>query len=304
FHSISAFCNAGFSLFDDSLVGYGGMWQIYWVIGMLIILGGVGFGVLYDIAGVGFDFFCRVFSRFFYSTEVFHSRVRKRVSLQTKRVLVTSAVLIVCGMLLILVLENNCGGEISEKSYGGRVSDALFQSVTARTAGFNTVDISSMSPASKTVLMVLMFIGGSPGSTAGGIKTVTLSVLAMVAYATFRKRSEVEAFGRSILLAVVGRAITVTLLFAVVFLSVSFALSITERESGFSMDDIMFETVSALGTVGLSCGITEKLTTAGKLIIIATMLIGRLGPLTLLATMTFNLKPARYSYPDEPIIVG
>jgi len=304
FHSISAFCNAGFSLFDDSLIGCSGMWQVYWVIGALIILGGVGFGVLYDIAGVSFDVFCRVFRRLICPTEVFQSRVRKRVSLQTKLVLVTSLVLILAGMLLILVLENNCGDDIGDKSYGGRVSDALFQSVTARTAGFNTIDISSMSSASKTVLMVLMFIGGSPGSTAGGIKTVTLAVLVMVVYATFRKRSEVEAFGRSVRFAVVGRAITVTLLFAMMFLAVSFALSITERGSGFSMDEIMFETVSALGTVGLSCGITEKLTTAGKLIIIATMLIGRLGPLTLLAAMTFNLKPARYNYPDEPIIVG
>jgi len=280
------------------------LWQVYWVIGVLIMLGGVGFGVLYDIAGVSFDFFCRIFRRLIRPAEVFQHRTRKRLSLQTKLVLITSLVLILSGMLLILVLENNCGQNITHKSCGARVSDALFQSVTARTAGFNTVDISSMSSASKMVLMILMFIGGSPGSTAGGIKTVTIAVLVMVAYATFRKRSEVEAFGRSIRLAVVGRAITVTLLFAVVFLSVSFALSITERSSGFAMDDIMFETVSALGTVGLSCGLTENLTTAGKLIIIATMLIGRLGPLTLLAAMTFNLKPARYSYPDEPIIVG
>ncbi|MBW8034484.1 MAG: hypothetical protein FVQ79_02130 [Planctomycetes bacterium] len=304
FHSISAFCNAGFSLLDNSLIGYSGLWQVYWVIGVLIILGGVGFGVLYDIAGVSFDFFCRIFRRLIRPAEVFQPRTRKRLSLQTKLVLITSLVLILSGMLLILVLENNCGQNITHKSCGARVSDALFQSVTARTAGFNTVDISSMSSASKVVLMILMFIGGSPGSTAGGIKTVTLAVLVMVTYATFRKRSEVEAFGRSIRLAVVGRAITVTLLFGVVFLSVSFVLSITERSSGFAMDDIMFETVSALGTVGLSCGLTENLTTAGKLIIIATMLIGRLGPLTLLAAMTFNLKPARYSYPDEPIIVG
>ena len=153
-------------------------------------------------------------------------------------------------------------------------------------------------------MMVLMFIGGSPGSTAGGIKTVTLAVILMVAYATLRKRSEVDVFKRSVSVAVAGRAITVVLLFALVFLFVSFALSITERESGFPMSDLMFETMSALGTVGLSCGVTAELTTAGKLLIIATMLIGRLGPLTLLAAMTFNMKPVGYSYPEEPIIVG
>jgi trk system potassium uptake protein TrkH len=304
FHSISAFCNAGFGLFGDSLVVYSGKWQVYGVIGVLIILGGVGFGVLYDIAGVFADFVRRSVRRLRYPSEVFEPKMRRRVSLQTKLVLVTSLILIIAGMSLILLLENNGNSQHEYRGGGDRVLGALFQSVTARTAGFNTVDISSMSSASRIVLMMLMFIGGSPGSTAGGIKTVTLSVLVMVVYATLRKRGEVEVFGRSVRSSVVGKAITVTVLFAVVFFAVSFALSITERGSGFSTDDLMFETVSALGTVGLSCGITSELTSAGKLIIIATMLIGRLGPLTLLAAMTFNLKPARYSYPDEPIIVG
>jgi trk system potassium uptake protein TrkH len=274
------------------------------VLGVLIILVGVGFGVLYDIAGVFADFVRRVVRRLRYPSEVFEPRMRRRVSLQTKLVLVTSLILIVAGMSLILLLENNGNSQNEYRGGGDRVLGALFQSVTSRTAGFNTVDISSMSSASRMVLMVLMFIGGSPGSTAGGIKTVTLSVLVMVVYATLRKRDEVEVFGRSVRASVVGKAITVTVLFAVVFFAVSFALSITERSSGFSMDDIMFETMSALGTVGLSCGVTGELTTAGQLIIIVTMLVGRLGPLTLLASMTFNLKPATYSYPDEPIIVG
>lgn len=304
FHSISAFCNAGFGLFSDSLVAYSGKWQVYCVIGVLIIFGGVGFGVLYDIAGVWADFVRRVVRHLRYPSEVFEPKMRRRISLQTKLVLVTSLILIVAGMLLILLLDNNGNSQHEYRRGSDRVLAALFQSVTARTAGFNTVDISAMSSASRMVLMVLMFIGGSPGSTAGGIKTVTLSVLVMVVYATLHKRGEVEIFGRSVRPSVVGKAITVTVLFAVVFFVVSFALSITERESGFSMDDLMFETMSALGTVGLSCGITSKLTTAGKLIIIVTMLVGRLGPLTLLAAMTFNLKPARYSYPDEPIIVG
>ena len=151
---------------------------------------------------------------------------------------------------------------------------------------------------------MLMFIGGSPGSTAGGIKTVTLAVIIMTTIAALRKRPEVEMFNRSVRIVVVGRAITVTLLFLAVLFVATLALSVTENSNECSMSDIMFEAGSALGTVGLSTGITSSLTTAGKLIIITTMLIGRLGPLTLLAALTFNLKPARYSYPDESIIVG
>ena len=153
-------------------------------------------------------------------------------------------------------------------------------------------------------MILLMFIGGSPGSTAGGIKTVTLAVVIMTVIAALRKREEVEMFKRSVRIVVVGRAITITLLFVLVLFGAALVLSITENENGFTMSDIFFETGSALGTVGLSTGITSSLTTAGKLIIIAVMLIGRLGPLTLLAALTFNLKPVRYNYPDEAIIVG
>ena len=133
---------------------------------------------------------------------------------------------------------------------------------------------------------------------------MTLAVVVMTAVAALRRRHEVEMFRRSIRIAVVGRAITVTLLFIVFLFSVTLALNITENSNGFAMSDIIFEAGSALGTVGLTTGITPFLTTAGKMIIIATMLVGRLGPLTLLAALTFNLKPARYDYPDEAVIVG
>jgi trk system potassium uptake protein TrkH len=208
-------------------------------------------------------------------------------------------------MLAILLFERYASGSDSAEKTG--VLGALFQSITARTAGFNTVDVSAMSASSRFVLILLMFIGGSPGSTAGGIKTVTLAVVLMTAVAALRKRQEVEMFKRSVRIVVVGRAITVTLLFVAVLFIATLALSITENSNGFIMSDIMFETASALGTVGLSTGVTGPLTTltdAGKLIIIATMLIGRLGPLTLLAALTFNIKPARYNYPDEAVIVG
>ncbi len=303
FHSISAFCNAGFCLFSNSLIDYNSRWRVYGVIAPLIILGGLGFGVLYNVAGVGIDKVKRAVRGRFAAANLaglgapMAAPVKMR--LQTKIVLTTSLALIIVGTLGIIILGHNPSANPIKN-----FTAALFQSITARTAGFNTIDIGSMSAANKLVLIVLMFIGGSPGSTAGGIKTVTLAVVIMVAYATLHKKRDVELFKRSVRPVVVGRAITVTLLFAAVLLVGSLSLSVTEKENGFALDDIMFETASALGTVGLSTGITPSLTTAGKLIIIITMLIGRLGPLTLLASLTFNLKPVGYDYPSEPIIVG
>jgi trk system potassium uptake protein TrkH len=226
----------------------------------------------------------------------------KRMRLQPQIVLSVSASLIVLGTLAILLFERYASGP--DNPTENTITNALFQSITARTAGFNTVDISALSPSSKFILILLMFIGGSPGSTAGGIKTVTLAVIIMTTIAALRKRQEVELFRRSVRVVVVGRAVTVTLLFVAVLFIGTLALSITENSNSFTMSDIMFEAASALGTVGLTTGITSFLTTAGKLIIIAMMLIGRLGPLTLLAALTFNLKPARYNYPQEAVIVG
>jgi len=302
FHSISAFCNAGFSLFDKSFINYDRSWGIYAVICPLIILGGLGFGVLYDLASIAIERTNRFFKKSFLARYRLSMEMPMRMRLQTKIVLTVSACLIVVGMLAILLFERYAGNSNSAGNTG--VLGALFQSITARTAGFNTINIKALSASSKLVLILLMFIGGSPGSTAGGIKTVTLAVVIMTAFAALRKREEVEMFKRSVRVVVVGRAITVTLLFLAVLLGASLALSISENANGFTMSDIMFEAGSALGTVGLTTGITRSLTTAGKLIIIAVMLIGRLGPLTLLAALTFNLKPAQYNYPDEAIIVG
>jgi len=302
FHSISAFCNAGFSLFSDSFISYNKGWGVYAVICPLIILGGLGFSVLYDLASIVVERINRFFKKSFLARYRLSMETPMRMRLQTKIVLSVSALLIVLGALAILLFERYAGGVDPDSNTG--VLGALFQSITARTAGFNTIKISALSASSKFVLILLMFIGGSPGSTAGGIKTVTLAVVIMTVYATLKKREEVEMFKRSIRVVVVGRAVTVTLLFVAVLFGASLALSITENVNGFTMSDIMFEAGSALGTVGLTTGITPSLTTAGKLIIIATMLIGRLGPLTLLAALTFNIKPAQYNYPDEAIIVG
>ncbi len=309
FHSISAFCNAGFSLFSDSFVSYNRCWQIYIVVCPLIVLGGLGFGVLYDLVNIAADRVKRFYKRSFFKRYRFSMEAPKRMRLQTKIVLSVSASLIILGMLGILLFERyaRAGGDIAKPDILG----ALFQSITARTAGFNTVDIAERTASSRFVLILLMFIGGSPGSTAGGIKTVTLAVIVMMVFAALRKRQEVEMFKRSVRVVIVGKAVTVMLLFALVLFGATLALSITESVSSstedaqrFEMSDIMFEAASALGTVGLTTGKTAFLTTVGKLIIIVVMLIGRLGPLTLLAALTFNLKPVKYNYPDEAVIVG
>jgi trk system potassium uptake protein TrkH len=179
--------------------------------------------------------------------------------------------------------------------------------VTARTAGFNTVPIGDLTPASQFILILLMLVGGSPGSTAGGIKTVTLAVILMTVVAALRKRGELEVFHRSIRVAVLRRAVTIVVMFVVAIVLATLALTITERShypSEHTLQDLAFEVVSAICTVGLSTGFTPALTDAGKLIIIAVMLFGRLGPLTVLAMLTFNLRPVRYSYPEEVVIVG
>ena len=303
FHSISAFCNAGFSLFEDSFTRYDNRTAVYLVMCPLIILGGLGFSVLYDLTYVSMDRIKRLLRKHLCRNKSFMMEPPKKMRLQSKIVISVSAILIVAGALAILLFDHFTLPRSAGGSQTGLL-DALFQSVTARTAGFNTIDISKTSPAARFVMIVLMFIGGSPGSTAGGIKTVTLAVIVMAMIAALRKRQEVEMFKRSVRIVVVGRAITITLLFVIVLFAAALALSVTERYNSFDMSQIMFEAASALGTVGLTTGITGSLTTAGKLIIIAVMLIGRLGPLTLLAALTFNLKPAKFNYPEEAIIVG
>jgi trk system potassium uptake protein TrkH len=303
FHSVSAFCNAGFSLFSDNMAGYRNSTGIYLVICPLIVLGGLGFGVLRNLTEIGFQILRLAWARIRgYAPKRTHAA---RLTLHSRIVLVASAMLIVGGMLAMVVFERYSfrhGPSDDGARFGWH--DGFFQSVSARTAGFNTVDIASMSPAGKAVLIMLMTIGGSPGSTAGGIKTVTLVMLVMVVWVTLRKRTEVEIFGRAIRLAVVSRAITLTVIYIVALIVMMMALTITERNSGFTLLDIAFETASALGTVGLSAGITASLSTAGKLIITMAMLIGRLGPLTLVASLTFNLRPAKYNYPEESVMVG
>ncbi len=301
FHSVSAFCNAGFSLLSRNLLEYKDSVRIYAVIAPLIVLGGLGFGVLYNVIHVALDRFVRFIRRRRNPDSILNRGIRERLSLQTRVVLRTTVILIVCGTALLMLYESSSPGS---RKGGALFLDSLFQSISARTAGFNTIDISRMSETGKSILILLMAIGGSPGSTAGGMKTTTIALAVVVVFSSLKKRREVELFGRSVPRQVVRRAISVILLYGGIIWLVTLMLVLTEQGSGWSLLDLLFEAASAMGTVGLSTGVTPTLTTAGKWIIIIAMLIGRIGLLTLLVGMTFNLRPARYDYPSEPLMIG
>ncbi|MGE4285759.1 MAG: TrkH family potassium uptake protein [Phycisphaerae bacterium] len=304
FHSVSAFCNAGFALFSDSFVGFKSMPQVYLVICPLIIIGGLGFLVLYNIAEIA-SYKLRGISRRLRDPGKLHRRPFVKLSFQSNVVLCTTAVLLVFGTFVFLFFEStkisaadNTGGFIQ------RLADCFFMSVTCRTAGFNTVDVAALSDPSKLFAILLMLIGGSPGSTAGGMKTVTLFVIIMAVWAAVRQKNEAEAFKRSIRLVIVARALTVAMFYTVAYITTTLALCYTERFGTFGTLDLMFESASALGTVGLSTGVTPHLTSAGKLVITFAMFFGRLGPLTILASLILKINTAKYSYPDEPLIIG
>ena len=317
FHAVSAFCNAGFSLQSDSMVAYSGCWQVYMCMMPLIVVGGLGFPVLHDL-------WCwsaaRIRRRFFRQARSGPNDPiipRARLTLHTRMALAVTALLIVLPVVGFVVFESApvrvdpvaaAGEQITDRamrssSFPGQVLDGLFLSVTCRTAGFNTVkmDTDSMSTASHFLTCILMFIGGSPASTAGGIKTVALAVLLLGLWATIRGRSKVEVWGRTIPEATVRRAaVIVVAMFgfvSLVTLALAFAEPITLREA-------LFESVSACGTVGLSTGVTPGLTVAGRVVIIVAMFAGRLGPLTLMLALAGKAKPSAYDYPEEQVGIG
>ncbi len=305
FHAISAFCNAGFDLLGDSMIRYNRRWQVYGVICPLIVLGGLGFGVLYNLANLFLDRLRLIWVRRVRRQLFLTGEPPMRMRLQSKIVLSVSGVLVVVGAAAIVLFEQFSGAARPAGSPDALA--AIFQSISARTAGFNSVPIAELTQSSKLVLMLLMFIGGSPGSTAGGIKTVTLAIILTTVVATLRRRTDLELFHRSIRIVVLRRAVTITVMFVAAIFVATMALTITERShypKDFTLLDLAFEVVSAICTVGLTTGVTPLLTDAGKLIIILVMLMGRLGPLTLLAALTFNLRAVRYDYPEEVVIVG
>ncbi|MGE0761117.1 MAG: TrkH family potassium uptake protein, partial [Pirellulaceae bacterium] len=297
FHSISAFCNAGFGLQADSLEQHATAWQVALVVAPLIIVGGIGFVVLDNLTQLAMAAFRRHVAR----------RPRPidqpvvRLTLTSRFVLTTTAILLVAGMIGFLLLEHD--GVLRERSWGERLVISWFQSVTCRTAGFNSVPVAPLREATLVLMVVLMFIGAAPGSTGGGIKTTTVSVTWFTLRAVMRNRRYVDAWTRSIPEVVVHRALLITSLATALVVCLTTMLLVTEHRPGRFLE-YLFEVVSALGTVGLSTGVTPELTGVGRAIIILAMFLGRVGPLTLFISLASQRDASRYRYPEEPVMLG
>lgn len=287
FHSISAFCNAGFDLFGSVTGPFSSLtyWEadpvVVFTIGSLIIIGGLGFPVIVELLG---------------------HRKRNRLSLHTKLVLEATFWLLLAGIIATFGLEFTNPGTLGDLTPAGKVMGALFQGITPRTAGFNTLDISKMRSATLFIFIVLMFIGASPSSTGGGIKTTTMGVITAALVSTIRGSNEVEIYDRRIDKDLVFRAVTIAALALTLVTVVTVALSVSEEASFIQ---VMFETVSAFGTVGLTTGITTSLTDFGRVLIMITMFSGRLGPLTVMFALAQRQKPiANVILPEEKVLIG
>ena len=329
FHSVSAFCNAGFSLYDKNMMaGVGGgfsalrdRWQMLGVMAPLIILGGLGFPVLQDLGRWfgGLVGRMRRAMRGKWSMD-FSPLPRCRLALHSKIVLSTTLALLVWGAAILWAIETieaprpftpgrdpNYPTAVSDnwrKTSGlGKAKESIFSSITARTAGFNTIDMNQLSDGGKLWICGLMTVGGSPASTAGGMKTVTLAILVLVACSVLRNRNELEVYHRSITVDIIRKVVALALLYMCLLLTIALLLSITMGGT-YHFIDLLFESCSACGTVGLSTGVTGKLNVPAKGVVIAGMFIGRLGPLTLLLAMAGRTRRTKYSYPSENIIIG
>jgi len=276
FHAVSAFCNAGFALFSDNLMSFQGHPVVLVTHAVLIVVGGIGFTIIGPLLS-------------FRLPRGIHARLAVVVSL----------ILIFAGALFFLVVEST--RSMVGEPLGTQWWNALFQSVSARTAGFNSVDINAWSDAPVLVLVILMFIGASPGSTGGGIKTTTIGVLVLSLVAVVRGREDVEYHGRRIPQDIVTKSISIMLLSLALVTVFTLALMITETAPFRS---ILFEVVSAFGTVGLSLGITPTLTSVGKVLLSVLMYVGRIGPLTVAMIVGEHMVRTKYKYPEERIMVG
>ena len=285
FHSVSAFCNAGFDLMGirepySSLTEFSGQPIINLVIMALIIWGGIGFLTWDDIRKYKWHM--------------------KKYRMQSKVILTTTAVLLVLPAVYFYFVEFS--REIwSSTSAGERVLASLFQAVTPRTAGFNTVNLSDMCESSQFLIVLLMLVGGSPGSTAGGMKTTTFAVLLASAISVFRRNEDVHCYGRRISTDIVRSAAAILIMYSVLCLSGGMVISILEE---LPVIECLFESASAIGTVGLTLGITSRLSSVSRIILICLMYLGRVGGLTLVFAATSNRPSKQSRYPLEKITVG
>ncbi|UED73530.1 TrkH family potassium uptake protein [Brevibacillus sp. DP1.3A] len=283
FHAISNFNNAGFDLMGDfaSLTAYVDDLLVNLVVCLMIILGGIGFIVV---------------------SELYDYRQTRRLSLHTKVVLATTGLLITAGTVLIFILEYNNPKTLQPLSMMGKVLGSLYQSVTPRTAGSNTLNIGDMYQSSLFLIIILMFIGASPGSTGGGIKTTTFATLIGAVIAQIKGKEDVIFFRQRILPHMVYKSLTLTMIALSIVLVMTMVLSITETTARFEM--ILFEVTSAFATTGLSMGLTPHLTPIGKTLIILTMFAGRLGPLTIAFALAQRKQKEYFRYPKGKITIG
>ena len=289
YNAISAFNNCGYSLFSDSLMGYQGDLIVNLTIMGLIVHGGIGFVVQYEILAK-------------------LKGVQKKFSVHTKIVIISTAVLIVSGALLFYLFERN--HIIRDVPIGTKILTCLFQSITPRTCGFNTVDIGLLTNATLLLLIVLMFIGASPGSTGGGIKTTSFALLLLMIWNRMKGNEEVNIFNRTIPREIISR--TISIIFASVFsiaiitsvLLITGGGNLPPTESRYFFVEYLFDTVSAFGTVGLSMGITPKLNDIQKYALIIMMFAGRVGPLTLAFSLSRSTGKRGLTYAEEGVMVG
>lgn len=280
FHTISAFNNAGFSLYSNSLETFAGDIPLNLLFMILIFLGGIGFPVISEI--------------------ITYRRVRY-FSLHARVVLYSSVFLIFAGAAIFFLMEFNNPLSIGDKPLYVKIFSSLFQSVTARTAGFNTIRISTLNPSTLFLLLLLMFIGASPGGTGGGIKTTTLVTVTAASLSSIRGRSGVNLLKRRLPDSAIYRALTLTLTAIVIIIFSTIGILIFEK---CSLKDAVFESISAFGTVGLSTGITGSLSLPSKIILILSMFIGRIGIITLSVAIAIRSSVNKMTYPEDTITIG
>jgi trk system potassium uptake protein len=290
FHAVSAFNNAGFALFSDNLMGYRGDLTINLVITTLIICGGLGFMVLADVLHLQ------------------RGGARPGLATHTRMVLTITAALLAVGTVTILGLEWGNARTLGPLPVGEKVLAAYFQAVTPRTAGFNTIDIGAMTAPALFFTIALMFIGASPGSTGGGVKTTTFGIMVAAIWSTVRGSAGVVVFKRHLAVDVIARAFALSL---IAFFAVNVVACVLLAMEGRDLLRILYETTSAFGTVGLSMGQTGSplslsgfFGTGGKLLIMGMMFMGRLGPLTLAIALAGRASPPRISYPEGKVMIG
>ena len=296
FHSISAFCNAGLSLNRDNLIPWAADVTTNFTIMALILFGGLGFFVLIEI-----------WSALGRSRRPF----LRRFSFHTKLVLTMTLLILVIGTLFFFLLEQRNDQTLKPLGLGQGLLLSVFQIVTARTAGFNTLPIENLTPACLYLLIGVMFVGAAPGSCAGGVKVTTAGVLLIVVMSRLRGLGRPTLFGRSLPRTIIEQSLTLIVLAAVLVAGLLMVLLLTEEglhpeavRRGRYFLELAFETVSAFGTVGLSTGITPRLSNAGMLLISAMMFIGRLGPLTLAYALERHRRKLAYHYPEESVLIG